>query len=71
MIPLGNNILMKTFHVKNYYFLMFCDMWQKSTVETVTLTFSKFSELFIGTCNNAQIWQKYEFFGVNSVLPYF
>ena len=29
-------------------------MWQKSTVETVALLFSKFSEVFIAPSNNAQ-----------------
>ena len=29
-------------------------MRQKSTVETVDLSFSKFSEVFIAPCNNAQ-----------------
>ena len=46
-------------------------MWQKSTIETVALSFSKFSVVFIAPCNNAQNWQKYQFLGVNSVLPEF
>ena len=34
-------------------------MWQKRTVETLALSFSKFSKVFIASSNDAQSWRKF------------